>query len=304
VTTRLSPLAARYLFDVFVVALAAAAAAELVLTRDHADAPHGSLWLLLPLVVLYALPLIGRRWFAFAAPASIFAVAAASSFASGQLVQHTLGAFLAFIAGCFLLGAADDRRLARAGLALVLAGAFVVELNDPTADLAHSGLPWVWLVFTLAWGAGYVLSRKFRQIAVAEERAERLERQREAVTAERARIGRELHDVVAHSVSVMTIQAGAVRRLLRPDQERERQALATVEQIGREALAEMRRMVDVMKHPEEPPRPRPSRASRTWHGWSPRCGRPASRSRCASRAARRRSRPASTSPPTGSSRRA
>jgi signal transduction histidine kinase len=186
----------------------------------------------------------------------------------------------------------------------VLAGAFVVELNDPTADLAHSGLPWVWLVFTLAWGAGYVLSRKFRQIAVAEERAERLERQREAVTAERARIGRELHDVVAHSVSVITIQAGAVRRLLRPDQERERQALATVEQIGREALAEMRRMVDVMKHPEEPPRPRPSRASRTWHGWSPRCGRRASRSHSASRAARRRSRPASTSPPTGSSRRA
>jgi hypothetical protein len=45
VTTRLSPPAARYLFDVFVVALAAAAAAELVLTRDHADAPHGSLWL-------------------------------------------------------------------------------------------------------------------------------------------------------------------------------------------------------------------------------------------------------------------
>jgi hypothetical protein len=56
-------------------------------------------------------------------------------------VQLTLGAFLAFIAGCFLLGAADDRRLARAGLALLLAGAFVVELNDPTADLAHSGPP-------------------------------------------------------------------------------------------------------------------------------------------------------------------
>nr|MBA3365712.1 sensor histidine kinase [Actinomycetota bacterium] len=77
---------------------------------------------------------------------------------------------------------------------------------------------------------------------------------------ERARIARELHDVVGHSVSVMTVQASAVRRLLRPEQEREREALEVVERTGREALAEMRRMVGVLRRPEEAPAlaPQPS----------------------------------------------
>jgi signal transduction histidine kinase len=68
-----------------------------------------------------------------------------------------------------------------------------------------------------------------------------------AVAEERQRIARELHDVVAHSVSVMTVQAGAVRRLLHPDQERERLALETIEATGREALTEMRRLVGLLR---------------------------------------------------------
>lgn len=80
-----------------------------------------------------------------------------------------------------------------------------------------------------------------------------------AVAQERRRIARELHDVVAHSVSVMTVQAGAVRRLLRPDQERERQALEVVEATGREALTEMRRLVGLLREqgsmPEFSPQP-------------------------------------------------
>jgi signal transduction histidine kinase len=67
------------------------------------------------------------------------------------------------------------------------------------------------------------------------------------VAEERNRIARELHDVIGHSVSVMTVQASAVRRRLTPDQAAERQALETVEAVGREALAEMRRMVGVLR---------------------------------------------------------
>jgi signal transduction histidine kinase len=74
-----------------------------------------------------------------------------------------------------------------------------------------------------------------------------------AVADERARLARELHDIVGHSVSVMTVQASAVRRLLRDDQVREREALLVVEQTGREALAEMRRLVGVLRRPEEAP---------------------------------------------------
>jgi signal transduction histidine kinase len=76
---------------------------------------------------------------------------------------------------------------------------------------------------------------------------------RRAVEDERSRITRELHDVLAHSVSVMTVQASAVRRLLKPEQEREREALMTVEETGRQALAEMRRLLGIMRTDEEPP---------------------------------------------------
>ncbi len=80
------------------------------------------------------------------------------------------------------------------------------------------------------------------------------------IAEERARLARELHDVIGHGVSVMTVQAGAVRRLLLPEQEREREALESVEQTGREALAEMRRLVGVLRQPEEAPAlaPQPS----------------------------------------------
>jgi signal transduction histidine kinase len=80
-----------------------------------------------------------------------------------------------------------------------------------------------------------------------------------AVAEERARIARELHDVIAHSVSVMTVQAGAVRRLLQPEQERERLALEAIESTGREALTEMRRLVGLLRRqgaiPEFSPQP-------------------------------------------------
>ena len=77
--------------------------------------------------------------------------------------------------------------------------------------------------------------------------ADRAAAAKRAVAEERQRIARELHDVVAHSVSVMTVQAGAVRRLLHPDQERERLALETIEATGREALTEMRRLVGLLR---------------------------------------------------------
>ena len=77
---------------------------------------------------------------------------------------------------------------------------------------------------------------------------------------EREQIARELHDVIAHSLSVMTVQAGAVRRLLLPEQEQERQALQAVEVTGREALTEMRRLVAMLRDDDAEPElaPQPS----------------------------------------------
>src|SRR5206468_743977 len=121
------------------------------------------------------------------------------------------------------------------------------------------------IIFGIVWTIAFGVGRKSVEADEAKERATRAEREREerarvAVADERARIARELHDVVGHSVSVMTVQASAVRRLLRTDQQREREALLVVERTGREALAEMRRMVGVLRRPEEGPAlaPQPS----------------------------------------------
>jgi signal transduction histidine kinase len=100
--------------------------------------------------------------------------------------------------------------------------------------------PWV-----IAWLVGALVRSQAQNLE--QRRAARQQRDARAVAEERNRIARELHDVIGHSVSVMTVQASAVRRRLTPEQEQEREALTTVESVGREALAEMRRMVGVLR---------------------------------------------------------
>jgi signal transduction histidine kinase len=196
-------------------------------------------------MLLMMLPLLARRQFPFGAPVASVLAFAAASFVDGRLVPFSFFLFLTVLAVCFLLGMLAQRRQALVGLGIVLISATVVVGNDPAAPFGD--LVAVALAFVASWLGGFGLGSKFRQVTAAEQRAER------AASEERARIARELHDVVAHGISVMTVQAGAVRRLLTPEQAREREALETIEQTGREALAEMRRMVGVMKNPEEAP---------------------------------------------------
>ncbi len=105
------------------------------------------------------------------------------------------------------------------------------------------------------------LVRRLRQGGARwERRAQDLEQDREthvraAVAHERQRIARELHDVVAHSVSVMALQAGAARQYLGRDPERARQPLLLVEDVGREALEELHRLLQVLRHHDEGQRP-------------------------------------------------
>src|SRR4051794_15893257 len=90
-----------------------------------------------------------------------------------------------------------------------------------------------------------IVGRRDRQLRVAER--ERDLARREAVVEERARIARELHDAIAHHVSMMVVQAGAERRVLDPGQESTREVLGTIERIGRSALTEMRRLVGMLR---------------------------------------------------------
>lgn len=109
------------------------------------------------------------------------------------------------------------------------------------------------------WWIGRSLRLRRAYLDELEARARRLERAREADSRaaraeERSRIARELHDVVAHHVSVMTVQAGAARRILHRDPEAVQDALSTIEQMGRTALGEMRRLVGVLRTEAEPAR--------------------------------------------------
>jgi signal transduction histidine kinase len=257
------PFLRRQWFTLLVVVGMVATAVELIIRRDATDAPTTSLWITVPLLVIGIAPLLFWRRFPFGAPAAVFVIGALSSFVDGRLVTFTGATFIAVLSGVFLFGLLEDRRQSIAGFAIALAAGGVVTINNPAQG--WSDFLGVALLFTIVWLASFAIGRKLEQAAAAEERAAQLESAREAearaaVAEERARIARELHDVVGHSVSVMTVQASAVRRRLNPDQEQEREALEIVEQTGREALAEMRRLVGVLRRPEEAPAlaPQPS----------------------------------------------
>jgi signal transduction histidine kinase len=108
------------------------------------------------------------------------------------------------------------------------------------------------VIFALSWVIGDRLRTRRAYYAQLEERAERLQREREAqsrvaVAAERARIARELHDVVAHNVSVMVVQADGAAYVLDAAPDQARQALGTISTTGRQALAEMRRLLGLLR---------------------------------------------------------
>ncbi len=113
------------------------------------------------------------------------------------------------------------------------------------------------LALVIAWLAGDNLRARQDRLQAVQARAQRLEAEREerarrAVTEERLRIARELHDVVAHSMSVIAVQAGVAHHVIDSRPELARQALATVETNTRSALVEMRRLLGVLRQPDEP----------------------------------------------------
>jgi signal transduction histidine kinase len=258
------PYLGRYVFDAIIVAFAVGGVYEAISIPQgpdaDPDAPDTSLWVAIPVVLLMTLPLLARRRWAFAAPAFVCVVAVLTAYFEPLLIPWSFVPFMGILGSFFLFGMLEDRLQLRAGLGIAALTIALVGWSDTSTSLDE--YVWVSLIASLVWIAGYALRRKITEVEGVRERLEREreERAREAVAEERARLARELHDVVGHSVSVMTVQASAVRRLLLPEQEKEREALEVVEQTGRQALAEMRRLVGVLRRPEEGPAlaPQPS----------------------------------------------
>jgi signal transduction histidine kinase len=237
--------------DLLIVLAAVASAVGTVLRRDPSRPDGLLLWFEVLAVAAAVLVLLARRRFPFAAPATFWLLCAALSFLDGLLIADQGGVFTAGMFAALLLGNLRRDAQARAGLAIVLSSAAIVVYNSPTPEAGD--LVFIPVLFAIGWLVGFALRERTEQTEAAEERADRAEREREAaarvaVAEERGRIARELHDVVAHAVSVMVLQVGAVRHRMPETQKEDRDALLNVEQAGRAALAEMRRLLNAMRH--------------------------------------------------------
>ncbi|MEU9319388.1 sensor histidine kinase [Streptomyces sp. NPDC048295] len=158
----------------------------------------------------------------------------------------------------FTVATVGERWASRLALVCSLGAATLSKLRWP-AEVPRTG--WAEEVFiavvltvpfVLAWVLGDSMRTRRAYFSQLEERAARLEREREAqskvaVAAERARIARELHDVVAHNVSVMVVQADGAAYVMDAAPDQAKQALETISSTGRQALAEMRRLLGVLR---------------------------------------------------------
>jgi signal transduction histidine kinase len=147
-------------------------------------------------------------------------------------------------------GAFAPTRAAVAVLVLLMAVVIAVGLFDPTNTAGNLYFPAI--LVALCWTGGRTVRTRARHAAELHEAAalatERHEREaQEAVAGERRRIAREMHDVVAHSISVMVVQAGGARRILASDPERAEQAAGRIRATGRDALAEMDVLLGVLE---------------------------------------------------------
>jgi signal transduction histidine kinase len=211
------------------------------------------------LSLLQTLPLAFRR----RAPLVCFILTLVGVCAYYPLGYEVTDGTLATFVGVYTVAAYEDRRKSLLGLSLLAVGmtwywVTRAEPFDPTTPI------WIGILGLLSWGLGELVRTRRAYTAQVEALAERLERARalearQAAWQERARLARELHDVIGHTVNVMVIQAGAGRRTLASDRGLAERAFQTIESTGREALEELDRLLGILRTEEDeaelPPQP-------------------------------------------------
>jgi signal transduction histidine kinase len=221
-------------------------------------------WPLLPVTLAMTVPIVFRRTHPVGAFSVVIVVGAAQVLAG---VQPT-PADLSVVVLLYTLAAYTTRRLSLAGLGICLIGSAAETARLYTGGFAQrmeNVLLMGAILFAgptlIAWTLGDSMRYRRAYYTNLEERAARLERDRDAqariaAAAERARIARELHDVVAHNVSVMVVQADGATYAIGADPARAREALTAISATGRQALAEMRALLGVLrKNDDEEPAP-------------------------------------------------
>ncbi|WP_324649993.1 sensor histidine kinase [Georgenia sp. H159] len=231
----------------------------------------GSGWtdvLIAAVVVLHAAVVFRRR-----APRAVFVTVAAAELVlavapgladpqGGSFSAVLLPSSLSYLVGAYTVSARTERPWPLVSLLVGLVGAAVATVRIASTGAAGDGsgppsellsLPSAFLAAVVAaWALGRFRRLRTDQVAALAARAraaeaDREQRDRQAAADERARIARELHDVVAHSVSVMVRQAEAGRYVSRKDPAAAATALATIADIGREALTDMRALLGVLR---------------------------------------------------------
>ena len=188
-------------------------------------------------------------------------LAAAAVGAAGMAVQTTLGAaiavggFLAVITLTHAVALRCPRRAAVAGLVIIMGAVHLYDVLYPE-EFSLPDLIGNAAIFLLVWALGRGARRWRHRTEELRERAAAQQRQQEAhvrsaIAQERASIARELHDIVAHAISVMVLQAGAARQVLDAQPQRASGPLLAVEGSGRQALDEMHRLLGILRRDDD-----------------------------------------------------
>ncbi|WP_240917254.1 sensor histidine kinase [Nocardioides sp. HDW12B] len=206
-------------------------------------------------VLVMTVPLAARR----TAPlltAAVVVPALPLLHAVGSLPVLFWGGFVPIVVATFSVARHGRGREPFVGGALVAGCLLVIDLTVPELQ-SPSEIVFHWTLLTLVWLSGWSLATMERRARASTQHAIEVEVAAQAqvlsaVVEERARIARELHDIVAHAVSTMVVQAGAAGRVVEDDPELVRRSLDAIRATGSEALAEMRRLVTVMRAEGEP----------------------------------------------------
>lgn len=189
------------------------------------------------LAVAHTIPVAGRR----RVPRSAFAVSTSAGFAYLAVGLPMVGLGLAALVMIYSLAAAIPRAESLAGLIVAEVGMLTANALART-DVQFDTVAGNVVVLGVAWFIGDSVRRRRDQAAIERDLVAR-----QAVAEERLRIARELHDVVAHSMSAVTVQAGMARMVIDDDPALAKRSLAAIERTGHQALDEMRRLLYVLR---------------------------------------------------------
>jgi signal transduction histidine kinase len=212
--------------------------------------------LALALVTVMAAGLAFRRRLPLTAMLVVFAIQPVLESFGRDITDHIAGPFFWLLIAGYSLGAHTEGRRLSVGVGFAILAVGISTAVEPYDDDLTSYVSSIALIGIGPILFGQALRNRARLNHALHAKAERAEQERAAAAGaaaleERTRIAGELHDVVAHALSAMTVQASAARRMAERDPERAESAFATVEATGREALTELRRLLGVLRREDE-----------------------------------------------------